>query len=164
MGAAHAYPGDNRGGALSFGRDKGGGYGALWRRVKPAGMPDEVCFPHSRTDNISLMGIRQGIPFDTSDPMFNPPTETRGGRNSLTPSPTPGSLPHPASLVPQRPSGKHHKSSHSTQRIIPQDEDVKRLFEECVLAKQHAGLLNEALAFASPEDLLTNKLLNVRCF
>ncbi len=47
------------------------------------------------------------------------------------------------------------------------DEDVKRLFEECAIGKQNVQLLNEALTYAGPEDLLTNKVLIVRhhfCF
>ena len=43
MGAANAYPGAAPAtGLAALGRDKGGGYGALWRKVKPRGLPDEV--------------------------------------------------------------------------------------------------------------------------
>lgn len=43
-GAAHAYPGliHSTGPLEAFKRDKGGGYGMLWRKVKPSGYPDEV--------------------------------------------------------------------------------------------------------------------------
>jgi hypothetical protein len=43
MGAAYAYPGQGHSnGPLGAFRDKGGGYGALWRKVKPIDLPDEV--------------------------------------------------------------------------------------------------------------------------
>lgn len=46
-GAAHSYPGPptvSQGLVDAFKKDKGGGYGPLWRRVKPASYPDEVCY------------------------------------------------------------------------------------------------------------------------
>lgn len=159
MGAAHAYPGPTHGnGPLgTFGRDKGGGYSALWRKVKPPGYPDE------------------GIPFDTSDPMFIPPdpniqTNLSNGRAhpkpARSPSPTDSNQPHPLSTNFQqlpRPTPKQHRSHHShgdsVQRIIPIDEDVRRLFEECDIAKGNSQLLNQALTYARPEDLTQNSVI-----
>ena len=39
------------------------------------------------------------------------------------------------------------------QRVIPLEEDMRRLFQECRFAQGNAQVLAEALAFASPEDL-----------
>src|ERR1700754_690337 len=49
-GAAHAYPGQahSNGPLGAFARDKSGGYGALWKKVKPAGYPDDVITPLTR--------------------------------------------------------------------------------------------------------------------
>ncbi|KAJ7251204.1 hypothetical protein C8J57DRAFT_1723124, partial [Mycena rebaudengoi] len=42
---------------------------------------------------------------------------------------------------------------HSTRnRIIPPDEDMRRLFQECKIGSGNAALLSQALAIAAPED------------
>jgi len=52
-----------------------------------------------------------------------------------------------------------HQVAHQTkqperhQRIIPLEEDMRRLFQECKIARGNALLLSEALAFAKPEAL-----------
>lgn len=38
-------------------------------------------------------------------------------------------------------------------RIIPPDEDIRRLFDECTIGQGNAELLSEALAHCKPEDL-----------
>ncbi|KAI0270754.1 hypothetical protein BC834DRAFT_863090 [Gloeopeniophorella convolvens] len=138
------------------------GFRQLWRKVKPPGKPDE------------------GVPFDPDDAMFNPPSPRRSSAFSPTPGyvpppvhpqalqavqipPTqPQTLPPPqlqtlqpqtqAQQIPARP--KHELSNQSqVQRVIPPDEDMRRLFQECRFAHGNAQLLSEALTFASPEDL-----------
>lgn len=47
--------------------------------------------------------------------------------------------------------------------IIPVDEDIRRLFQECKIGKGNASLLSEALAFAKPEDLKEKGIIKV-CF
>ena len=54
-----------------------------------------------------------------------------------------------------------HKSP-SQPRIIPPDEDRRRLFQECKIGKGNASLLSEALAFAKPEDLKQKSIIKVR--
>ena len=37
--------------------------------------------------------------------------------------------------------------------VIPVEEDMRRLFQECKIGRGNAQLLGEALVFATPEDL-----------
>jgi len=154
-GATHAYPGlPPSNGPLGFARDKIGGYGTLWKKVKPPGYPDD------------------GIPFDPSDPMFSPPdinTHPKLPNNrpnhrqhhDLPPLGSPKNNQHPT-IHNTRANSKHRsRDSHDShlQRIIPIEEDVKRLFEECEMAKGNAHVLNQALAYASPEELEENTVI-----
>ena len=45
------------------------------------------------------------------------------------------------------------KRSLRQQRIIPPEEDIRRLFQECKIGQGNAHLLAESLAYARPEDL-----------
>uniref|UniRef100_A0A8H8CFZ1 VHS domain-containing protein n=1 Tax=Psilocybe cubensis TaxID=181762 RepID=A0A8H8CFZ1_PSICU len=138
--------------AYASGNKKGSdreGFKGLWRRVKPFDKPDE------------------GVPFDTDDAMFNPPTATTvGGRVSGFDVPTvlyqeASPLPEdsaPNTPVPNphlnaNPNGKRRKSPTRNNRIIPLDEDMRRLFQECKIAQGNASLLAQALALAKPEEL-----------
>ncbi|KAF8267754.1 hypothetical protein EI94DRAFT_1729519 [Lactarius quietus] len=129
----------------------------LWRKVKPPGKPDE------------------GVPFDPDDAMFNPPSPRRSSAFSPTPSyppvhpqslqspalpnvqsqTPPPSQPQPPNQTPQLPNRPKREAPNQGlhQRVIPPDEDMRRLFQECRFAHGNAQLLSEALAFASPEDL-----------
>ncbi|CAL1694920.1 unnamed protein product [Somion occarium] len=82
----------------------------------------------------------EGIPFDADESMLNPP---------VTPIPPRESSPIPPHQRP--PSNTKHKTS--SPRIIPPEEDMRRLFQECKVGKGNASLLSEALAYAKPEDL-----------
>ena len=55
-----------------------------------------------------------------------------------------------------------HKTS-SRHRIIPPEEDMRRLFQECKVGSGNASLLSEALAFAKPEDLKNKDIIRVSC-
>ncbi|KAL0057157.1 hypothetical protein AAF712_016209 [Marasmius tenuissimus] len=61
------------------------------------------------------------------------------------------------------PSQQHQKRDHScdedlgaTLEIIPPEEDIKRLFQDCIIAEAHASLLSQALAHTAPGDFLSN--------
>ncbi|KAG8908981.1 hypothetical protein FRB99_000084 [Tulasnella sp. 403] len=56
---------------------------------------------------------------------------------------------------------KHAQNPSRTSRlgIIPPEEDIRRLFEECEMAKGNAVLLSNALTFAKPEDVATSPLI-----
>lgn len=54
------------------------------------------------------------------------------------------------------------KTSSSRNRIIPVEEDIRRLFQECKVGRGNAALLSEALTFAKPEDLKEKELIQVR--
>ena len=117
--------------------------------------------------------------------MFNPPSP----RRSSAFSPTPGYPPvHPQSLPPptlpnvqpqtpppaqpqtptqtpqqpNRPKREAPTNQNLLQRVIPPEEDMRRLFQECRFAHGNAQLLSEALAFASPEDLRDKDIIKVR--
>ena len=46
--------------------------------------------------------------------------------------------------------------------IVPFDEDVRRLLQECKIGRGNAALLSEALAFAQPKDLTEKDIIKVR--
>ncbi|OAX40769.1 hypothetical protein K503DRAFT_583300 [Rhizopogon vinicolor AM-OR11-026] len=72
-----------------------------------------------------------GVPFNTEDAMFSPP------------------------IVPARPPIEERPSRKSLHQrgVIPPEEDMKRLFQECKIAKGNANVLSEMLAFAKPEQV-----------
>ncbi|KAG1736206.1 hypothetical protein EDB19DRAFT_1878625 [Suillus lakei] len=72
-----------------------------------------------------------GIPFDTEDAMFSPP------------------------IVPTRPPIEERPSRRSLHQrgIIPPEEDMKRLFQECKIAEGNATVLSKMLAYAKPEQI-----------
>ncbi|KAH7911794.1 hypothetical protein BJ138DRAFT_1005899 [Hygrophoropsis aurantiaca] len=119
-------------------RDKEG-FRALWCKLKPADKPDS------------------GIPFDTDDAMFSPPIIRPASQHSMdTPTvpgqPYPQDQPSPL-LLDQALTNDHKQYPGRTRhRVIPPDEDIRRLFQECKIARGNAGLLTEALVFTSPGD------------
>ena len=123
--------------------------------------------------------------------MFNPPSPRRSTATPLPPGyqppihpqslqttqtapslntqpQAPPQPPQPQSLqsqtqTPQPNRAKREAPSHGQlQRVIPPEEDMRRLFQECRIANGNAQLLNEALAFASPEDLREKDIIKVR--
>ncbi|KAG6370719.1 hypothetical protein JVT61DRAFT_11105 [Boletus reticuloceps] len=123
----------------SVGKDKDkDGFRALWCRLKPADKPDS------------------GVPFDTEDAMFSPPVVSLPrplsqysletpifaqsfSRDALSPTPPP----------PVHPSSR----GRYQQRVIPPEEDMQRLFQECRIARGNADLLFQSLAYAGPDAL-----------
>ncbi|KAH9025582.1 hypothetical protein EDB85DRAFT_2149666 [Lactarius pseudohatsudake] len=105
----------------------------LWMKVKPPGKPDE------------------GVPFDPDDAMFNPPSPRRSSAFSPTPgyppvhpqslqSPAvpnvqpqtpPPPQPQPQTQTPQQPTRPKREAPNQSllQRIIPPEEDMRRLSE-----------------------------------
>lgn len=61
-----------------------------------------------------------------------------------------------------QPATKHKSSSRN--RVIPPEEDIRKLFQECNVGKGNAALLSDALAFAKPEDLQHKDVIKVFCF
>ena len=57
-------------------------------------------------------------------------------------------------------------NGNSPAGVIPVEEDIRRLFQECRIGHGNETLLNEALAFASPSDLKEKDIIKVRlaCF
>lgn len=79
----------------------------------------------------------QGVRFDDNDPMFNPPIPKRTHRSD--------------------------RRGGARQLVPSAEEDMRRLFEECEVARGNARLLNENLAFAKPSDLAVNSVIKVGC-
>ncbi|KAK0200973.1 hypothetical protein DFS33DRAFT_1092493 [Desarmillaria ectypa] len=113
--------------AYASGPRKDTGFRVLWRKVKHPEKPDE------------------GIPFDTDDAMFSPPVNNR-----LSHYENPVS---PQDLAPRTMHNHRKRKSPTRNRIIPLEEDIKRLFQECKIGQGNASLLSQALALARPEDL-----------
>ncbi|KAJ7619425.1 hypothetical protein FB45DRAFT_158446 [Roridomyces roridus] len=144
--------------AYASGAKKESGFRGLWRRVKPRDKPEE------------------GVPFDTDDAMFNPPLNALRhpgpGYEFENTNPPVVVYPDGTQTGPETPpiaakqprkrknsdvtpgkksSDKSHRDHH--RGIIPPDEDMRRLFQECKIGVGNANLLSEALATATPEEL-----------
>ncbi|OBZ74920.1 TOM1-like protein 2 [Grifola frondosa] len=120
--------------AYASGSSKEGGFRSLWRKLKPAEKPDE------------------GVPFDTEDAMFYPPTPRHHPSNTSQAPSTEQLL----QIIPQRPPATvllNKPKVSSRNRVIPPEEDMRRLFQECKVGRGNASLLSESLAYAKPEDL-----------
>ena len=97
--------------------------------------------------------VLQTAPPPTTQPQAPPPPPP--------PQPLP---PQPQSQAPQPPNRvkRETPSLGQLQRVIPPEEDMRRLFQECRFANGNAQLLSEALTFASPEDLREKEIIKVR--
>ncbi|KZV90197.1 hypothetical protein EXIGLDRAFT_720596, partial [Exidia glandulosa HHB12029] len=139
-GAAYAHP--------SSGRE---GFAGAWRRVKAHGQPDE------------------GIPFDDLDPMFTPPAPKRthaprlqygAGEHGAVPVPYGNERERNPFDTQQRPRGDRRRERTQQSQVVPSvEEDMRRLFEECEVARGNAQLLSQAMTFAKPSELLGNQVI-----
>jgi hypothetical protein len=119
------------GAAYQFPGDPKHGFRALWKKVKPPGRPDE------------------GMPFDPQDPMFIPPPMSPSRRPTIPPR---------GQTAPPAPGHRGDRNDRKRERerlerVIPPDEDMRRLFQECEIARGNAQLLSSALTYARPSDL-----------
>ncbi|KAF9556442.1 hypothetical protein CPC08DRAFT_820448 [Agrocybe pediades] len=143
--AAAAYASGNKKGHE---RD---GFKGLWKRVKPYDKPDE------------------GVPFDTDDAMFNPPTansRVSGYEIPIVSYQEPSPLPLDSAPLTPTPNPVKKRKSPTRNRIIPPDEDMRRLFQECKIGQGNASLLSQALIAARPEDLKKQDIIKefyVKC-
>jgi hypothetical protein len=53
------------------------------------------------------------------------------------------------------------RKSPTRNRIIPPEEDMRRLFQECKIGQGNASLLSQALALTKPEDLKRKEIIKV---
>ncbi|KAL4077659.1 hypothetical protein J3A83DRAFT_4215420 [Scleroderma citrinum] len=125
-------------GARDKDKDKEG-FRALWCRLKPADKPEA------------------GIPFDTDDAMFSPPVTTlpRPLSQYSLEAPTFAQQVFTRELSPTPPPVERTPQPQRHQRIIPLEEDIRRLFQECKIARGNALVLSEALIYVKPEALDT---------
>ncbi|PFH50012.1 hypothetical protein AMATHDRAFT_75881 [Amanita thiersii Skay4041] len=126
--------------AAAFASGQDSSFRILWRKVKPADKPDE------------------GIPFDADDSVINPSTNSKHSQSDIPQV----ALQHasPVSSVPVSPAPPpRHRKSPTRNRIIPPEEDMRRLFQECDIAIGNAALLSDALAVCRPEKLKTDAVI-----
>ncbi|KAJ3836728.1 hypothetical protein F5878DRAFT_248098 [Lentinula raphanica] len=157
--------------AYASGSTRDTGFRGLWKKVKPADKPDE------------------GVPFDTDDAMFNPPAFSASGRGSYHEvTPPSAAVQHDSTNEGRHKDREHrehrerdkdrdrdrehrhkdreHKEKKSKNRIIPLEEDIRRLFQECTIGLANASLLNQALGHAKVEELKKGEVIKefrVKC-
>ncbi|KAJ7719631.1 hypothetical protein DFH07DRAFT_1009170 [Mycena maculata] len=154
--------------AYASGSKKDAGFRGLWRRVKPRDKPEEG-MPFDSDDvmfNPPLAGTRMDAAYEYDTNSINVPAGPFVTYQDATPT-TPDTPPikQPPrkgknSENQTRPPNETKKSSDKSHRdhrhrIIPPDEDMRRLFQECKIGVGNANLLSEALAMATPEELKT---------
>ncbi|KAF9529031.1 hypothetical protein CPB83DRAFT_279585 [Crepidotus variabilis] len=94
--------------------------------------------------------------------MFQPPQSGRQSGyevpllNYQEASPLPAES-NPATPTPR--TVKDRKSPSRGDRIIPRDEDIRRLLQECKIGQGNANVLSDALIGARPEDLKTTDVI-----
>ncbi|KAH0834019.1 hypothetical protein J3R83DRAFT_11255 [Lanmaoa asiatica] len=114
---------------------------ALWCRLKPADKPE------------------MGVPFDTDDAMFSPPVVSlpRPLSQYSLETPTFAQTFSPDELAPTPPLSERpppqSRRRYPQHRVIPLEEDIRRLFQECKIARGNADVLSQTLAFARPDAL-----------
>ena len=139
------------------------GFQSTWKRVRPPNKPED------------------GIPFDMEDSMFDP-TQGNRSRTLTSPAPQPTYVNTPHSPQVLRPNARRQDSDQghggrqqrghrerelprpprqADRRLIPPEEDMRRLFEECEVALYSCRILNEALAYATPESFRKNPVIKV---
>lgn len=67
-------------------------------------------------------------------------------------------------VATQRDKRPKHRPRIS-QMIISPEEDIRRLFQECEIAKSNSGLLTNAMTYAKPEEIVaggSDGLIRVR--
>ncbi|KAF8990264.1 hypothetical protein BDQ17DRAFT_1433919 [Cyathus striatus] len=103
-------------GTKKDGKAERDGFRGLWRRVKPLDKPDE------------------GMPIDNDDAMFNPPVSSQAAHYDVPVVAFQEPSPVPADTTPPLPSNPPRKRKSPTRnRIIPPEEDMRRLFQECTI-------------------------------
>ncbi|KAG6826545.1 hypothetical protein H0H92_015413 [Tricholoma furcatifolium] len=136
--------------AAAFASGRTSSFKPLWKRVKPHDKPDE------------------GEPILDDDAMFIPPLSARQSYENnynhnipqyvVQPDPPPTATDYPSTPTP---TANNHPRKHkeSRNRIIPPDEDIRRLFQECKIGQGNASLLSQALILTKPEDLKTKDVI-----
>ncbi|KAF8621475.1 hypothetical protein AX15_007767 [Amanita polypyramis BW_CC] len=123
--------------AAAYNSPKDSSIRSLWRKIKPTEKPEE------------------GVPFDVDDSMINPPTSLQNGITGFA-------IQYPTSTTPAPVFLKNtltEKRSVAKDRIIPPEEDIRRLFQECHIGMGNAALLSDALGACKPERLKTDAVI-----
>ncbi|KAJ3929303.1 MAG: hypothetical protein NXY57DRAFT_900339, partial [Lentinula lateritia] len=126
---------------------KDAGFRGLWKKVKPADKPDE------------------GFPFENDDAMFNPPAVSGNGRGSYYENIPPSAAVQYESTndnpitEPKKERSDRDQKKSSKNRIIPLEEDIRRLFQECKIGLGNASLLSQACVHAKVEELKKGEVI-----
>ena len=143
----------------------------LWRKVKKPQQPDHVS--HTRLRSSSFI---QGVPLPEDHQIYVPqPTYANGFSSyaSEPPSLAGSRRPSPPSLqnVPlddrsflppmplPMPSPRHFGPGYA--QLPDHGEDMRRLGNECIAAKESARVLSEALVFTRPDELESKPIIGV---
>ena len=133
------------------------GFQSAWKRIRPRNKPED------------------GIPFDMDDSMFQPSME-RYRTLSLTPQVPPMNAPgspHLHRLSSESQDLDQSQDRGRRDRELPQPRDqrvfasdapkegMRRLFEECDVARYSTRILNESLVYATPDSLRSNPVIRV---
>ncbi|KAJ7145882.1 hypothetical protein C8R44DRAFT_863719 [Mycena epipterygia] len=125
---------------------KDAGLRGLWRRVRPRDEPEGAMF------NPPLPSGRQSA-HDYDTVVYHHAASIVPGYDTNS-SNAPDVPYHDAtSIIPDAPVSEQPSHSEYRHRIIPSDEDMRRLFQECKIGIGNATLLSQALAMATPEEL-----------
>ncbi|KAJ3783790.1 hypothetical protein GGU10DRAFT_359924 [Lentinula aff. detonsa] len=166
--------------AYASGSKRDAGFRGLWKKVKPADKPDEgVPFdPDDAMFNPPANGRGSyyegtspsaALQHDTTNPI--PPSEPKKERSERDRE---GRYKDRERREPHehrehrgdrekdrehRHKDREHKEKKSKNRIIPLEEDIRRLFQECKIGLGNASLLNQALVHAKVEELKKGELI-----
>jgi len=142
--------------AFSFHGPGKEGFQSTWRRIRPQNKPEG------------------GIPFDLQDSMFDLTMQGRT-RPPISPPPqaTYTNTPHSPHVLRREPRRQDSDQGPGTWRsvqrergrrdreLIPPEEDIRRLFEECDITVYNTRILNEALVYSTPDSFRSNSVIGV---
>jgi hypothetical protein len=109
----------------------------------------------------------KGVPLDTADEMYVPYSyPNRGTSLSFDTQELHSKADHARNLsapnATQRPKREKRRPSFEKNRIIPVDEDIRRLFQECTIGQGNARLLFDNLTRTKWKDSDRDTILKVR--
>jgi hypothetical protein len=108
-------------------------------------------------------GNHPGSPPLQTQPSFPPPHRDSREHNRDRPSVND----HPRRGSERERTGSGDRKKEKLQKTkdgkyyISPEEDIRRLLEECEMARANAQLLSSQLTYAGPKDLLTNEVIKV---
>ncbi|KAG6871954.1 hypothetical protein C0995_014553 [Termitomyces sp. Mi166 len=158
--------------AAAYTGEKTTGFRALWKRVKPRDKPEEGIpldnsnlMPHDKPEEVFCLSGQllaqnrppaQGMLLHNNDAMFHTlvPGRPRYDDQVVYQELLPFSTDFPLPSTPDDNPSPKHETPEPRNRVIPPDEDIRRLFQECKIGQESAWHLSQALMSSRPEDLM----------